>query len=105
MVHSLNPVIFYIWREKDLGVRWYGLSYMLGFLAAYFIIHWLARRQRTQLKPEQVSDFIVYGALGTLIGGRLGYCIFYNPELFTVFKTGFPFWGVLAVNEGGMSSH
>jgi phosphatidylglycerol:prolipoprotein diacylglycerol transferase len=57
------------------------------------------------MQPAAVSDFVTYAALGTLIGGRLGYCIFYAPDLFLRFKAQAPFWGVLAVNEGGMASH
>jgi phosphatidylglycerol:prolipoprotein diacylglycerol transferase len=102
-VHDLNP--FAIHFSEDFGVRWYGLSYMFGFLFAYLLIRWLTYRQRAGLQPNMVGDFITYGAIGTLVGGRLGYVIFYAPDLFMKFKGQFPFWGVLAVNEGGMASH
>lgn len=103
MVHDLNP---FLWRiSGDFGIRWYGLSYMAGFICAYFIIRWLARRQRVGLTTQMVGDFITYAAIGTLVGGRLGYCVFYGPDLFWKFKSTFPFWGVFAVNEGGMASH
>ena len=103
MVHDLSP---FIWRiSGDIGVRWYGMAYMMGFICAFFLFIWMARRQRAGLTPEMVADFVTYGALGILIGGRLGYCLFYSPDLFIKFKTQFPFWGVLAVNEGGMASH
>lgn len=78
---------------------------MLGFICAYQLIVWLAGRQRAGLNSNMVGDFITYAAIGVLVGGRLGYCIFYDPNLFFSFKTSFPFWGVLAVNEGGMASH
>jgi phosphatidylglycerol:prolipoprotein diacylglycerol transferase len=52
-----------------------------------------------------VGDFITYAAIGTLVGGRLGYCLFYDQSLFFSFRSSMPFWGVLAVNEGGMASH
>lgn len=103
MVHDLSP--FLIHFSGDLGIRWYGLSYIMGFMASYYMIGWLARRQNVGLTPQMVGDFITYGAIGVLVGGRLGYCVFYNPELFIQFRSGFPFWGVLAVNEGGMASH
>jgi phosphatidylglycerol:prolipoprotein diacylglycerol transferase len=102
-VHNLNP--FAIQFSEDFGIRWYGLSYMLGFLCAYLLIRWLTYRQRAGLTPKMVGDFITYVAIGTLIGGRLGYVIFYAPDLLLKFKGDFPFWGVLAVNEGGMASH
>lgn len=103
MVHDLHPVIFYIWG--DLGVRWYGLSYLMGFLLAYAVAYWLVRRQNSQISVDMLGDLTTYCAIGTLAGGRLGYCLFYSPDLFLKFKAEFPFWGVLAVNEGGMASH
>ncbi len=103
MVHDLDP---FLWRiSGEFGIRWYGLSYMLGFLVAYYFIMWLAKKRRTEVKPANVADFITYGAIGILAGGRLGYCLFYSPDLFWKFKESFPYWGVLAVNEGGMASH
>ena len=103
MVHDLSP---FLWRiHGEFGIRWYGLSYMVGFITVYFVIRWLADKQRAGLTTEMVGDFITYGAFGTLIGGRLGYCLFYSPDLFQSFRSTFPFWGVLAVNEGGMASH
>lgn len=103
MVHDLNPFIFKI--TENFGPRWYGFSYLLGFLCAYLMIKWLVRRQSSELNSELVSDFITYAAFGTLIGGRLGYCLFYDQSLFWSFRSAVPFWGVLAVNEGGMASH
>lgn len=103
MVHDFDPFALRI--SGDFGVRWYGLSYMAGFICAYLIIRWLAQRQRSGLTQQMVGDFITYGAIGTLVGGRLGYVVFYAPDLFLKFKASFPFWGVLAVNEGGMASH
>lgn len=103
MVHTLNPILFSIYG--NLAVRWYGLAYLAGFIAAFFLINWIAKRQAQGFKPEMVSDLVTYGAFGILIGGRLGYALFYSPDLFIKFKSSFPFWGVLAVNEGGMASH
>lgn len=102
-VHDLDPFLLQI--SGDFGIRWYGLSYLAGFLMAHFIISWLAQRQRAGLSPQMVSDFITYGAIGVLVGARLGYCAFYSPDLLIKFKASFPFWGALYVNEGGMSSH
>lgn len=103
MVHDLNPFIFRI--TDTFGPRWYGFSYLLGFLCAYLIIRWLVERQNSDLQGEMVSDFVTYAAFGTLIGGRLGYCLFYDQSLLWSFRPSIPFWGVLAVNEGGMASH
>lgn len=103
MVHDLSP--FLIRFYDNFGIRWYGLSYLMGFFVAYILIRWLTQRQRTEINAEMASDFITYLAIGTLVGGRLGYCLFYSPDLFTKFKDSFPYWGVFAVNEGGMASH
>jgi phosphatidylglycerol:prolipoprotein diacylglycerol transferase len=81
------------------GIRWYGLSYMAGFLVGWLLIRWLARSGRSNLPPEAVGDFLFYLIAGTIVGGRLGYCIFYQPSLF------WPPWGVLMVWKGGMASH
>jgi phosphatidylglycerol:prolipoprotein diacylglycerol transferase len=103
MVHSLSP--FLIQFTETFGVRWYGLSYLIGFLLAYLMISWLSEKQNAGLNRVLVGDFITAIAIGTLVGGRLGYCLFYSPDLFFKFRPDFPFWGVLAVNEGGMASH
>jgi len=103
MVHTLNPIIVSIYG--NIAIRWYGLAYLAGFIVAFFLISWLAKRQGQGLKPEMVSDLVTYGAFGILIGGRLGYALFYSPDLFIKFRSDFPYWGVLAVNEGGMASH
>lgn len=103
MLHDLSPTIFHI--TDGLAVHWYGLSYVLGFTLSYILIAWMASRQRLELKPSMVGDLVAYGAIGVILGGRIGYCLFYSPELFLMFKSEFPFWGVFALNEGGMSSH
>lgn len=103
MVHDLSPFIFKI--TDTFGPRWYGFAYMLGFICAYYLIRWLANRQQSELTDQHVSDFIFYVALGTLVGGRLGYCVFYDQELLWSFSSSVPFWKVLAVHEGGMASH
>lgn len=103
MIHDLSPFAFRIY--ENFGIRWYGLAYLAGFILGYFLIRWLVSRQRVEMSGEMISDFVTYVAVGTLVGGRLGYCLFYSPDLFTKFKDTFPYWGVLAVNEGGMASH
>lgn len=57
------------------------------------------------LTEEKTGDFLLAVVLGTMIGGRFGYTIFYSPELLTDFSSTFPFWGALRVWEGGMASH
>lgn len=102
-LHSLDP--FAIQFTESFGIRWYGLSYLAGFMAGYYIILLFAKRGRSSLNPAEVGDFVFWVALGSIIGGRLGYCLLYSPDLFTRLSGKFPFWGVLAINEGGMASH
>ena len=83
-----------------LHVRWYGLMYLLGFVTAW----WLARRRATRpgstWTPTEVDDLIFYCALGTILGGRLGWMLFYGTE--RILEDPF---SVLRIWEGGMSFH
>ncbi len=102
-LHDLDP---FLWRITDtFGLRWYGLSYVAGFIAAWLILHHLARRRSLPLRPEAVPDLIMAVVLGALLGGRLGYALFYKPHLFTLRLDHPPWWGLIAINEGGMASH
>ena len=94
---QIDPVIFSI---GPVAVRWYGLMYVIAFLLA----NWLANRQAD--KPgsgwtrDQVSDLLFFGFLGVIVGGRVGYVLFYSFSNFIadplyLFRT----W------EGGMSFH
>lgn len=106
-VHQLDP--FVVQFTEHLGVRWYGLAYLLGFVTGFLLMVFIARRTDTKttggLPEDKVADFILAIVLGTMIGGRLGYAIFYSQELLTKVSSEFPYWGVLRVWEGGMASH
>ncbi len=103
ILHRIDP--FAIHFAGEWGVRWYGLSYLAGFACSYLFIRYLARRRRSTLKPGEAGDFVVAAAVGTVVGGRLGYCLFYQPALLVDVSGTFPFWGVLRLWEGGMASH
>jgi len=102
-VHNLSP--FAIQFSETFGIRWYGLAYLSGFVGGYLALLLMTRKGRTRFQEAQLADFVTYTAMGVLIGGRLGYALFYSPDLFTSWDSHFPFWGVLKVNEGGMASH
>lgn len=102
-VHNLDP--FIIQFTESFGIRWYSMAYLSGFAIGYMIAVWMSKKGKTPLTPEQLSDFATYNILGVLLGGRLGYALFYSPELLTDFRADFPFWGAMAVWEGGMASH
>ena len=87
----------------DLGViqiHWYGLMYLVGFGAAWLLGRRRARRPDSPLKPEQIADVVFYGALGAVLGGRLGYILFYNFGDYLAHPL-----NILKVWEGGMSFH
>lgn len=102
-VHNLDP--FLIQFSDSFGIRWYGLAYVTGFICAFLFMKWFSEKKISPLTVEQASDFLTALILGVLLGGRLGYALFYAPELFTDFRSSMPYWGVLAVWEGGMASH
>jgi phosphatidylglycerol:prolipoprotein diacylglycerol transferase len=102
-LHTMDP--FALDFGGGMGIRWYGLAYLTGFVAGYLIIRWIISKGRSDLSPALVGDFVFTVAAGSIIGGRLGYCLFYSPDLFTHFSFDPPFWGVLAIHKGGMASH
>ena len=102
-MNTFDPFAFRI--TESFGIRWYGLAYLAGFLASYAIVLRLAKSKLSLLSAEKAGDFIFAVAIGTIVGGRLGYCLFYSPDLLWRFTKAPPFWGLLAINEGGMASH
>lgn len=101
--HTLDPII---WRiSGDIAVRWYGVSYILGFVVAYLVMRQLSRRGFTPLTPQFLFDALTWLVLGLIVGGRLGYVLIYKRELLWTFTDSVPFWGVLMLNNGGMASH
>jgi phosphatidylglycerol:prolipoprotein diacylglycerol transferase len=105
-LHRIDPFAIQFPGGWPLGgLRWYGLSYAAGFAFAWLVYRWFARAGRSPLKPEMVGDLVMYIILGTLIGGRLGYILFYQQDLLWDVSGSFPFWGALAINKGGMASH
>lgn len=103
IVHQLDPFVFEI--SPGVGPRWYGVSYAAGFLVAWLLLRWLARTGRTPLRPELVGDYITWCIVGVVAGGRLGHVLLYQRELLWTFSGSFPFWELLAIHRGGMSSH
>ncbi len=94
---DIDPIIFAL---GPLKIRWYGLMYVIAFLLAW----WLARRRALNswsvIKPAQVDDLLFYGMLGVIVGGRVGYALFYGwdqllSDPLYLFK----------ITQGGMSFH
>ena len=72
---DINPVAFELGFIK---VHWYGLMYLAAFASAYLLATWRAKQPGSGWTTQQVSDLIFYGAMGVVIGGRMGYVLFYN---------------------------
>ncbi len=98
-VHHLNP--FLIRFSESWGIRWYGMAYLAAFLAAYALTRHLSRQGLCDLPVAKVGDFIFGGAFfGVILGGRIGYMLFYNWQGFLADPLVF-----FRIQEGGMSAH
>lgn len=84
----------------SLSIHWYGVMYLLGFIAAGVLGHRRAARPDSGWAPDEIMDLVFYIAVGAVVGGRLGYVLFYNLP----FYLGNPL-DVFAIWDGGMSFH
>ena len=92
---NIDPIIFSI---GPLSVRWYGMMYLVGFIAAYMLAQ--KRLSQTTWTREQLSDLLFWGFVGVILGGRIGYVLFYQFNMFIEDPTYlFRIW------TGGMSFH
>ncbi|KAB0671033.1 prolipoprotein diacylglyceryl transferase [Oryzomonas sagensis] len=93
----IDPVFLSI---GPLQFRWYGLMYVLAFAATYFLLRSEVRRKQYPLTKDDVADLVFYGAMGVVLGGRLGYILFYDLKVYLADPL-----QVFAVWKGGMSFH
>ena len=93
----------------DLGfftLKYYSLAYLFGILLAYWHLSKMIKQPGAPMAQRHADDLFTYCTLGVIIGGRLGYATFYQPELWTTFVPDtFVSWGVLRLWDGGMSFH
>ncbi len=98
-LHQLSPFLWEI--SEGVGIRWYGLSYVLAFLGGQRIYQRLSERRLNPIAPHAVQDFITWAAVfGVLLGGRLGYMLLYDFSRLLEHPA-----SALRVWEGGMASH
>jgi phosphatidylglycerol---prolipoprotein diacylglyceryl transferase len=91
---------FMVKLGPSFGIRWYGFSYLLAFFCGFLLLRWLAQHRYCALPVAKVGDFILVASLGVVVGGRLGYVLFYRPaQIFSDPLFIFRIW------DGGMSSH
>lgn len=93
----IDPIIFSI---GPVALRWYGMMYLIGFVVAMYIANKAADKSAGQWTRDQVSDLLFYSFLGVILGGRIGYVLFYQWDYFLADPLYlFQIW------EGGMSFH
>ncbi len=93
----IDPIIASL---GPLAIRWYGLSYLAAFVLAYALMMWRVKNRPGSFDAQAVSDVVFYGAIGAVLGGRVGSVLLYNFDYFLEN----PLY-LLRIWEGGMSFH
>ena len=91
---------FLIEFSDGFGIRWYALAYIGGLLAGYWVLRREAAHPATPLTPESVDSLLNHVLLGVILGGRLGYVLFYDPAHFLANPV-----EIIKVWQGGMAFH
>ncbi len=94
---QISPVMFSI---GPLDIRWYSMAYLVGILLGWFLINRNVQKNNLELNRQKVEDLIFYLTLGIILGGRLGYAIFYGGKAMWSEP-----WHILEIWKGGMSFH
>lgn len=94
---NISPIIFEI---GPLAVRWYSMAYLAGILAGWYLLNRNVEKNNLGLSRQNVEDLVFYITLGIIIGGRLGYAIFYGGKTMWLEP-----WHILEIWKGGMSFH
>lgn len=94
---SIDPVIFSV---GSIAVHWYGLMYVIGFGAAWILARRRAAHPNSTWTPIEVDDLIFYSAIGVILGGRIGWLLFYGLEQALADP-----WMMVQIWKGGMSFH
>ncbi|HVY81446.1 MAG TPA: prolipoprotein diacylglyceryl transferase [Steroidobacteraceae bacterium] len=104
---GFNPIAFEIGPFSVFGhelgplkVHWYGIMYLIGFAIAWFLARLRARQPGSTWKANDVDDLVFYAMLGVILGGRIGYVLFYGLSFWAKDP-----WYPLKIAEGGMSFH
>jgi len=97
-VDNLSP--FIVRFGENFGLRWYGLAYLLGFIAGGWLMMRYHRAGRSLLPAGQVADFLIALFVGVMVGGRLGYFLLYDLDDL-IYRP----WALFQIWDGGMASH
>ena len=99
----INPIAISIGPVFGLGplkIHWYGIMYLIGFVAAWLLARYRARRPGSTWTALDIDDLIFYCAMGVILGGRIGWCIFYGHDVIAE-----NWLNVFHIWDGGMSFH
>jgi len=94
---NIDPVIFQI---GGFAIRWYALAYIVGIGAGAWYMRRVVARPPALMTPNQVDDFFIWALVGVILGGRLGYVLFYKPAYYLAHPN-----EIYRTWEGGMSFH
>jgi phosphatidylglycerol:prolipoprotein diacylglycerol transferase len=94
---NIDPVFL---RLGPVQLRWYGLMYMLSFIIGFFVLRRFAKYRKLNLSTDDLYDLLFYLILGVMVGGRLGYVLFYDLGSYLRDP-----WSIFAIWQGGMSFH
>jgi len=94
---ALDPVALQL---GPFAIRWYALAYIAGLMLGWHYVKWLVARPPHAMTAAEVDDFLVWATLGVVLGGRLGYVLFYKPLHYLENPLEIPM-----VWQGGMSFH
>lgn len=93
----IDPVLVEI---GPVVIRWYALAYIVGLVLGWRYLIWLAKQPGSLVKPQDADDFLTWATFAVILGGRLGYVIFYKPEYYLANPA-----EILKTWQGGMSFH
>jgi len=93
----IDPVLVEI---GPIAIRWYALAYITGLVLGWRYMIWLAQQPGSQVKPEHADDFLTWATFAVILGGRLGYVLFYKPEYYFANPS-----EIVKTWQGGMSFH
>ena len=98
LIHpSIDPVIF---SFGVIQIRWYGFAYILGFLLGIYLIKQINQGYQKRIKNKQIDDFFIWSVIGVILGGRIGYVLFYQTATILTDPI-----NILFIWKGGMSFH
>ena len=94
---EIDPVLLQL---GPFAIRWYALAYIAGLVIGWRVMRRVCQQPPPILSPEKIDDFLLWAALGVILGGRLGYVLFYKPAFYLQNPL-----SALTLWEGGMSFH